>query len=141
MFSFDFSQLAPVGVCVDGVEENGDGVIIHVHPASARGSCPDCGTSSARVHSRYLRRLDDLPIGGRPVQLEVRARRFLCDASSCRRWTFAERLDETVAPRKARRTGQLDEIVVCLAIALGGRPAAALAKRIEIRVSRDQGQQ
>jgi transposase len=45
-------------------------------------------------------------------------------------------LDETVAPR-ARRTGRLNEIVICLAIALGGRPAAALAKRIEINVSND----
>jgi transposase len=80
--------------------------------------------------------LNDLPVGGRRVQLVVRARRFFCDASSCRRRTFAERLDETLAPR-ARRTGRLDEIVVCLAIALGGRPAAALAKRIEIKVSND----
>jgi hypothetical protein len=45
-------------------------------------------------------------------------------------------LDEIFAPR-ARRTGRLDEIVVYLAIALGGRPAAALAKRIEIKVSND----
>ena len=42
----------------------------------------------------------------------------------------------SVAP-KARRTGRLDEIVVCLAIALGGRPAAALARRTEIKVSND----
>jgi hypothetical protein len=83
-----------------------------------------------------MRKLNDLPICGRRVQLVVRVRRFFFDASSCRRWTFAERLDETGAP-KARRTGRLDEIVVRLAIALGGRPAAALAKRIEIRVSND----
>jgi transposase len=80
--------------------------------------------------------LNDLPIGGRRVQLVVRARRFFCDASFCRRWTFAERLDGILAP-KARRTSRLDEIAFCLAIALGGRPAAALAKRIQIKVSND----
>ena len=136
MLSFDISRLVPVGLCVDGVEDGEVGVIIRVYPASSGGSCPDCGTWSARVHSRYMRKLNDLPIGGRRVQLVVRARRFFCDASSCRRWTFAERLDGTVAP-KARRTGRLDEIVFCLAITLGGRPAAALAKRIEIKVSND----
>ena len=136
MLSFDFSRLVPAGLSVDGVEDDEIGVIIHAHPASARGRCPDCGTWSARVHSRYTRKLNDLPIGGRRVQLVVRARRFFCEASSCRRRTFAERLDGTVAP-KARRTGRLDEIVFCLAIALGGRPAAALAKRIEIKVSND----
>ena len=136
MLSFDFSRLVPAGLSVDGVEDDEVGVTIHAHPASERGSCPDCGTGSARVHSRYRRKLNDLPVSGRRVQLVVRARRFFCDASSCRRRTFAERLDETLAPR-ARRTGRLDEIVVCLAIALGGRPAAALAKRIEIKVSND----
>ena len=77
-----------------------------------------------------------MPIGGRRVRLIVHAHRYFCDASSCPRWTFASRLDGAFAP-KARRTGRLDEIVFCLAIALGGRPAAALAKRIEIKVSND----
>jgi len=45
-------------------------------------------------------------------------------------------LGGTATP-KARRTRRLDDIVLCLAIALGGRPAAALAKRIEIKVSND----
>ncbi len=136
MFSFDFSRLVPAGLSVDGVEDGGADVIIRAHRELARGTCPDCGTWSARVHSRYMRKVDDLPIGGRRVRLIVHAHRYFCDASSCPRWTFAERLDGAVAP-KARRTGRLDEIVFCLAIALGGRPAAALAKRIEIKVSND----
>jgi len=136
MLSLDFSRLAPAGLSFDGVEDGGVDVIVHAHPASAGGKCPDCGTWSARIHSRYTRRLNDLPIGGRRAQLVVQARRFFCDASSCSRWTFAERLEGTVAP-KARRTDRLDEIVFCLAIALGGRPAAALAKCIEIKVSND----
>jgi transposase len=80
--------------------------------------------------------LNDLPIGGRRVQLVVHARRYFCDTASCRRSTFAERFEGVVAPM-ARRTRRLDEIVFCLAIALGGRPAAALARRIEIQVSND----
>ena len=137
MLSFDFSRLVPSGLTVDEVEDDGDGVAIHAHPPSARSRCPDCGTWSTRIHSRYIRKLNDLPIGGRRSQLHVRARRFFCDASFCRRWTFAECIEETVAPKRARRTSRLDEVVACLSIALGGRPAAALAKRIEIKVSND----
>lgn len=136
MLSFDVSRLAPAGLSVDSVEDGEADVIIRAHPDSARDRCPDCGTWSARVHSRYLRKLNDLPIGGRRVRLVVHARRYFCDASSCPRWTFAERLGGTATP-KARRTRRLDDIVLCLAIALGGRPAAALAKRIEIKVSND----
>jgi transposase len=136
MLSFDFSRLAPTGFSVEGVEEGETGVLIRAHPMPARARCPDCGTWSARVHSRYMRKLNDLPIGGQCAQLVVRARRFFCDAVSCERGTFAERLDGTPAP-KARRTSRLDEVIFCLAIALGGRPAAALAKRIEVKVSND----
>ena len=136
MLSFDFSRLLPMGLSFDGLEDRAVDLVVRAHPDSERGRCPDCGTYSARVHSRYKRKLNDLPIGGRRVQLLVRARRFFCDAPSCRRLTFAERLVGSHA-LKARRTRRLDEIVFCLGIALGGRPAAALAKRIEIEVSND----
>lgn len=136
MHSFDLSRLAPTGLAIDGVEDGEDVLIIAAHAILTRGRCPDCATWSDRVHSRYIRKLNDLPIGGRSVQLAVRARRFYCDAVSCHRMTFAERFDGVVAPM-ARRTSRLDEIVFCLAIALGGRPAAALAGRFDIKISND----
>lgn len=136
MHSFDLSRLAPTGLAIDGVEDGEDVLIIAAHAILTRGRCPDCATWSDRVHSRYIRKLNDLPIGGRSVRLAVRARRFYCDAVSCHRMTFAERFDGVVAPM-ARRTSRLDEIVFCLAIALGGRPAAALAGRFDIKISND----
>ncbi|WP_425438292.1 transposase family protein [Niveispirillum cyanobacteriorum] len=44
-------------------------------------ACPGCGTRSGRIHSRYHRRLADLPTTGRRVELVLRARRFFCDVS------------------------------------------------------------
>ncbi|WP_425315342.1 transposase family protein [Streptomyces viridochromogenes] len=32
-----------------------------------QAACPACGTLSSRVHSRYVRRLADSAVGGRPV--------------------------------------------------------------------------
>jgi transposase len=66
----------------------------------------------------------------------LRARRFFCDAGDCQRRVFAERFDDAVG-HHARRTGRLDEVVHCLAIALGGRPAATLSRRLNVRVSND----
>lgn len=119
MISIDFSRFVPAGFAVVGVEYGETGVTILARSDCARGRCPDCGAWSTRVHSRYIRKLNDLPIGGRHVQLFIRARRFFCNAAACPRLTFAERLGEAVAP-KARRTRRLDEVVFCLAIALGG---------------------
>jgi hypothetical protein len=66
--------------------------------------------------------------------LVLRVRRFFCDDLTCRQRIFGERFDGAIQPR-ARRTARLDEIVYCLAIALGGRPAASLARRIGVAVS------
>lgn len=133
---FDFSCVIPAGFWIEEAADRGDAVNVAVRGMATSGSCPLCGTLSGRVHSRYERKLNDLPIGSRCVRLVVRARRFFCDAASCPRQIFAERFDGVVLPR-ARRTRRLDEVVFCLAIALGDRPAAVLANRIEIKVSND----
>jgi Transposase len=89
------------------------------------------------MHSRYERRLLDLPSHGRAVQMRVTIRRFRCAEPGCRRRIFAERLGDAVAGRSARRTSRLELIVRHLGIALGGRPAAALARRLMLPVSKD----
>jgi zinc-finger of transposase IS204/IS1001/IS1096/IS1165 len=53
-------------------------------------------TSSERIHSRYLRRVADLPLAGRPVRLVVVARRFRCGADLCGRRIFTERFEDGV---------------------------------------------
>ena len=73
---------------VDGVIEIG---------ASARGStavCPGCGERSRRVHSRYERRLADAAVGGQPVRIRLRVRRFLCIRTDCVRMTFVEQVQD-----------------------------------------------
>ncbi len=50
---------------------------------------------------------------------------------------FGEPLAETVAPRAARRTSRLEGIVRHLGLALDGRPAVSLARRLMQPVSRD----
>jgi len=89
------------------------------------------------VHSRYHRRVSDLPLSGRSVQLLVVARRFRCDAVLCGRQIFVERFASDVLAPSARRTGRLDCIVHHLGLALGGRPAASFARRLMLPVSND----
>ena len=127
--------LVPVGFAAESVETEGDTATIRVCAVAGRGICPSCGRASFRVHSRYHRRLADLPAGGRMVRLVVLARRFYCREARCNRQIFAERFRE-LAPW-ARRTARLDTIVQHLGLALGGRPAAGFARRLMIPVSND----
>ena len=77
----------------------------------------------------------DLPVSGRSVGLRLSARRFYRTEASCLRRVFTERFDG-IGPW-ARRTRWLEQIVLHLGLALGGRPAAALAQRLRLDVSND----
>ncbi len=130
------SEFVPPGFIVENVVVQAECVKVAITASATSRPCPLCGSLARRVHSRYLRRLLDLPVGGRRTEMVLQARRFFCDASNCRRRVFAERFDGAVG-LNARRTVRLDEVVHCLAIALGGRPAAALSRRLNVRVSND----
>jgi zinc-finger of transposase IS204/IS1001/IS1096/IS1165 len=100
------SALVPLGFVVENVACDGATTVITVRRASRSSPCPGCGTSSERIHSRYLRRVADLPLAGRPVRLVVVARRFRCGADLCGRRIFTERFEDGVlAPWRGALAG------------------------------------
>jgi hypothetical protein len=128
-----FPHLA--GLVLDLVEDLGDRVRITARTGSGMVACRGCGTSSARVHDRYRRRLQDLSCGGRPVQVELEVRRFICGNTACGVATFAEQV-EGVAQRRQRRTPGLRAVLERVALALAGRAGARLAAALGVAVSR-----
>jgi transposase len=129
--------VSPAGLVIGAVTTEPDRLLIVAQPTAPDAACPECGLRSSKVHSRYDRKLMDLPSHGRAVHLRVQVRRFRCAALGCPRRIFGEPLGDSIAPRAARRTARLEGIVHHLGIALGGRPGASLARRLMLPVSRD----
>lgn len=100
------------------------------------GECPDCGRPSARVHSRYVRTLADLPWHGVHVQLRWRSRKFFCDTPLCPQRIFTERLPQVALPH-ARKTQRMAVALTCIGFACGGEGGARLADRLGMPTSPD----
>jgi len=130
-------KLLPAGLVVDHLGV--DRVQIEISARTARGwaACPECGSRSGRVHSRYRRRLAELPAHGFDVRLVVQVRRFRCCTVNCCRAIFAERLDPGLTRPHWRRTARMQGLIRHLALALGGRAAQALGRRLLLSVSKD----
>ena len=69
--------------------------------------CPECGTLSARVKDRPLRRIKDLRASGQRVELWWRKRRLVCLPATCPRRSFLERT--AAIPPRSRLTTRLRE--------------------------------
>ena len=128
-------KLLPKGLHLEGLSIETERVSIQVASGRRRSPCPVCGCGSSRVHSRYWRAISDLPWHGISVALEVRARRFFCDEASCERRIFCERLPEVAA--RARKTNRLERALLAIALELGGRAGARLARELGLLVGRD----
>lgn len=134
---FSRRDFLPAGLKADQVEIVGDTIRIHSRSTKSTAMCPRCGTVSHHIHSRYQRQLADLPAHGRKVELLLLVRRFRCRALWYPAKIFAERFPPDVTQPHARRTSRLQGLVRQLGLALGGRPAQALAARLLLPVSKD----
>lgn len=119
------------GVIAERAWEEAGRVFLLVRPAAAEAACPGCGTLSGRVHGRYLRRLHDVPAGGRDVVVWLSARRFRCPDPGCPKVTFTEQVPG-LARRFSRRTPVLEQALSAVAAVLCGRAGARLAAALGI---------
>jgi transposase len=127
---------APAGSRLDRAALDGDTLTVVLATTDPIAPCPLCGTDSRHIHSRYTRRLADLPCFGRTVQLNVNVRRFFCPKSDCPRQIFAERLPGFAAPR-ARTTARLRRAHSAIGGALGGEAGARLTIGLAMPTSPD----
>ena len=97
---------APAGSGLVRFARDDDRVTIFIAMAASTAPCPDCRSDAHRVHSRYMRRLADLPCFGTPVRLELTVRRFRCSSPECPRRISVERLPGFAA-KHARTTDRL----------------------------------
>lgn len=131
------TSLVPPDLAVEQVDARGATIIITASARRRHANCPSCHCEANRIHSRYNRKILDLPWSGRSVRLLLTARWFRCDQRGCRQQIFAERFGDDIAATRARRTGRMECLVHHLGLALGGGPAASLAERLMVPVSND----
>ena len=92
----DLSLLLPaqVGLVLETIESTQVILTINLSSTSDTAQCPLCGYTSAKIQSRYQRKLNDLPWANHSVQFILQTHRFFCHNPNCERKVFCERLDQ-----------------------------------------------
>ena len=126
----------PSAIKLTCIRPAANSITIVVKTALAHSLCPLCRHDSRHVHSRYVRRITDLPWQGVSVKLELHTRRFRCDTDLCPRRIFCERLPQVVATY-ARKTVRLNDALRLIGFLIGGEAGARAAVRLGMGVSPD----
>jgi transposase len=127
---------APLGSRLVRAEFDGTALTLGITTTHPSASCPLCGVPTWRAHSRYTRRLAEVPVLGHPVRLLMTVRRFFCCDPHCPREIFTEPLGD-LAERHARTTAGLAQAHRAIGTSLGGQAGARLAARIAMATSPD----
>jgi len=112
-----------------------DHFLLQLTTKSVYGICPDCVQKSYSRHSKYVRKLLDLPWAGIPVKVNLSVNKYYCKKESCSRKVFTERLGENLKPY-ARRTSRLTEHLTQIGYALSGNGCSKLASFLGMPVGR-----
>ena len=110
-------------------------MLLEAHIRTPDAGCPACGKPSARIHSRYTRRVADAVVGARRMVLKLLVRRFFCLTPDCPTVTFVEQVPGLTS-RYARRSQQAAQALQDIGLALAGRAGARLADRLGLRAGR-----
>jgi len=126
----------PIAISLEAFVSRQNLIILRVRAVQKAVCCPLCNEPSSSLHSRYVRRIADLPWHGVAIRLELNTRKFRCRNELCHRRIFCERLPQVVQSY-ARQTVRLNSALTLLAFALGGEAGARTASKLNLTVSGD----
>ena len=63
---------------ISNVIQDKDKILIRMKSITACCTCPKCGQTTNNYHGTYMRKVQDLPILGKNVQLEITAHEYNC---------------------------------------------------------------
>jgi transposase len=116
------------------VDNQTDQINIYVQSRQKICLCPNCCEPSAKLHSYYTRKFNDLPTFGKSCRIFLKSRKYYCLPDECPLKIFTERYENHFQPCK-RTTKRLEDKLFNTALELGGKPAERICCHFSIPVS------
>lgn len=113
---------------VENIEYDDDKVLILLKPNKQSAKCTCCGTNTTKVHSKYERKVLDLPMLDKYTTLTIIVRRFFCNNINCKRKIFSEQFDGFLL-RYKRLTERISNYLIKLGLTQSANQVERLLKK------------
>ena len=136
MTSLDINKFFPEQLKITGLSETKEKIIIELESQTKQGACPCCGIVSAQYHGTYVRKVQDLPMMGKSVTLQIKAYEYNCEEPDCEVVSFAETIDGFLN-HYSRKTERLAELICAIALETSCEGCSRICKAMNITISPD----
>lgn len=111
-----------------------DTIYMYVKSALAEVVCSYCNTLSDKIHSRYERSFQDLPIQGKKTIIVLTNRKLFCNNPNCDKTTFAERFKFLAF--KSKKTSRLEDEIINISKSVSSLAAEKILKKNTVQVGK-----
>lgn len=132
----DLQSFYPTNLVIHHVEETADVIIIHMHSRSNSCTCHKCGALLEKHHGSHHRRVQDLPILGKRVVLDMQIYDYECCSDTCGSFAATETFDGFLS-YNSRMTDRLEDFVCLLAIETSCEASARIMQSMNVKISGD----
>ena len=126
----------PSELFITGIDELENEIIIHMHSRSHETICHKCGSTLVRHHGTHRRKVQDLPILGKRVTLDMQIYDYQCTSSSCGSFAATETFGDFLS-YNSRMTTRLEDFICILAVETSCEACARIANSMNIKISGD----
>ncbi len=134
-FSFNKCTLQSIlgipGVIIYKSQINDHQITLYAFLKSKTAKCPSCSKRSRYIHSYYQRKLVDLSMCGRAVQILLKVRKFKCNNKSCMQSIFSEQ-HMALAKKYSRKTVRTTQFLQQLLVEISSSKGAHISRLCHI---------
>lgn len=134
--TLDLQSFYPSDLKILSVEDADNKIIIHMHSTSTSCTCHRCGALLNQHHGSHHRAVQDLPIMGKQVVLDMQIYDYECNSASCASFAPTETFDGFLS-YNSRMTDRLEDFACVLAVETSCEASARIMKSMNIKISGD----
>lgn len=134
--AFDLQQFYPKELEITSVEETQDELWLYMRSQSKSYQCPKCCEKLCRLHATHHRKVQDLPILGKRVMLDMVIHDFQCLNEDCSIGAIAETFGGFLN-YYSRMTERLVDFVTILALETSCESSARIMQAMNVKISGD----
>jgi transposase len=121
---------------ITDIVDTEDRIVIRLKSITKECECPECGTILTDYHGTYERKVQDLPILGKNVQLLINIREYQCTNEECEVTTVAESYNGFLNTY-SRMTERCADFICTLALETSCEGSARICNAMSIKISGD----